>query len=88
MQLTGLLGGKLPSTTVQEMLFGPEDPRLTAVRQEDWPKMADQPLYKKLGKELQQEAACAMYQVLIDAFFEASRETNDRLTLTATCRTT
>ena len=39
-------------------------------------------------KELQQEAACAMYQVLIDAFFEASRETNDRLTLTATCRTT
>jgi hypothetical protein len=38
------------------MLFGPEDPRLTAVRQEEWPKMADQPLYKKLGKELQQEA--------------------------------
>ena len=38
------------------MLFGPEDPRLTAVRQKEWPKIADQPPYKKLGKELQQEA--------------------------------
>ena len=49
-QLTRLLGGKLPSTTVSDMLFGPEDPRLTAVRQKEWPKMAGQPLYKKLGK--------------------------------------
>ena len=48
-QLTRLLGGKLPSTTMSDMLFGPEDPRLTAVRQEEWHKMADQPLYKKLG---------------------------------------
>ena len=55
-QLTRLLGGKLLSTTMSDMLFGPEDPRLTAVRQEEWHKMADQPLYKKLGKELQQEA--------------------------------
>ena len=37
------------------MLFDPEDPRLTAVRYEEWPKMADQPLYNKFGKELQQE---------------------------------
>ena len=46
----------MPTTSVQEMLFGPEDPRLTAVRQKEWPKIADQPPYKKLGKELQQEA--------------------------------
>ena len=55
-QLTRLLGSKLPTATVQEMLFDPEDPRLTAVRYEEWPKRADQPLYNKLGKELQHRA--------------------------------
>ena len=55
-QLTRLLGSKLPFTRVECVMFGHDDPRLKQVRQEEWSKIADQPHHKRLGKDLEQKA--------------------------------
>ncbi len=50
------LGGKLRSRTVQEVLFGTDDPLLQSMRHGKWSKMVAQPHCKKLINKFEPKA--------------------------------